>query len=214
MKEGQDLQGAADRILRPVEEPEDRDPGADRPDRRPGRGLVHGPVLRAVLPDAAVLKVDGATANILIAVSLLIGTPFFIVFGSLSDKIGRKAHHHGRLPDRRADLLPAVQGADQAANPASPPPSLEEQVVVHRRSGRDCSFQFNPTGTAKFTSSCDIAKRFWLPELGELREPRSRRRHAEGHGGEKVIKSYTAKVSRPTPKEGDAEFKKGVGDQI
>ena len=50
---GQDLQGAADRILRPVEEPEDRDPGADRPDRRPGRGLVHGPVLRAVLPDAS-----------------------------------------------------------------------------------------------------------------------------------------------------------------
>ena len=49
---GQDLQGAADRILRPVEEPEDRDPGADRPDRRPGRGLVLGPVLRAVLPDA------------------------------------------------------------------------------------------------------------------------------------------------------------------
>ncbi len=49
---GQDLQGAAVRVLRPMEEPEDRDPGADRPDRRPGRGLVFGPVLRAVLPDA------------------------------------------------------------------------------------------------------------------------------------------------------------------
>jgi MFS family permease len=49
---GQDLQGAADRVLRPVEEPEDRDPGAGRPDGRPGRGLVHGPVLCAVLPDA------------------------------------------------------------------------------------------------------------------------------------------------------------------
>jgi MFS family permease len=62
----QDLQGAAVRILRSVEEPEDRDPGTVRPDRRPGRGLVHGPVLCAVLPDAA-LKVDGATANIMMA---------------------------------------------------------------------------------------------------------------------------------------------------
>ncbi len=50
---GQDLQGAADRIVRPVEEPQDRDPGAGRPDGRPGRGLVLGPVLCAVLPDAA-----------------------------------------------------------------------------------------------------------------------------------------------------------------
>ena len=49
---GQDLEGAADRVVRPVEEPEDRAAGAARPDRRPGRGLVHGPVLRAVLPDA------------------------------------------------------------------------------------------------------------------------------------------------------------------
>ena len=39
---------------------------------------------------AQALKVDGATANILVAISLLVGTPFFIVFGSLSDKIGRK----------------------------------------------------------------------------------------------------------------------------
>ncbi len=36
------------------------------------------------------LKVDGATANIMVAISLLIGTPFFVIFGTLSDKIGRK----------------------------------------------------------------------------------------------------------------------------
>ena len=49
---GQDLEGAAERIVRPVEEPEDRHPRARRPDRRPGRRVVHGPVLCAVLPDA------------------------------------------------------------------------------------------------------------------------------------------------------------------
>ncbi|MCE5233853.1 MAG: MFS transporter, partial [Xanthomonadaceae bacterium] len=36
------------------------------------------------------LKVDSGTANLMIAAALLVGTPFFIVFGALSDKIGRK----------------------------------------------------------------------------------------------------------------------------
>ena len=61
-----------------------------RPRRRPGRGLVHGPVLRAVLPAGIVLKVDGFTANMLIAWSLVLGTGGFVIFGWLSDKIGRK----------------------------------------------------------------------------------------------------------------------------
>jgi MFS family permease len=51
------------------------------------------------------LKVDGATANILIAASLIIGTPFFLIFGSLSDKIGRK-------PIIMAGLLPDFQRPD------------------------------------------------------------------------------------------------------
>ncbi len=54
----------------------------------------------------SILKVDGYTANLLIAWSLLLGTGFFIVFGALSDKIGRKPIILGRLPDRGADLLP------------------------------------------------------------------------------------------------------------
>lgn len=54
-----------------------------------GQAVVWSPVLRPVLPDAGA-QVDGATANITAAISLIIGTPFFIVFGALSDKIGRK----------------------------------------------------------------------------------------------------------------------------
>jgi MFS family permease len=60
-----------------------------------------------------------ATANILIAASLLIGTPFFIVFGCAVRQDRPQAHHHGRLPAGRADLLPGVQGADHYANPAT-----------------------------------------------------------------------------------------------
>ena len=48
---GQSLQGSSCGIVRPVEEPEDRDPRAARPHRRSGRGVVLGPVLCAVLPD-------------------------------------------------------------------------------------------------------------------------------------------------------------------
>ena len=56
------------------------------------------------------LKIDAALANILLAVALLLATPFFVFFGSLSDRIGRKYIILGRLRDRGGDLLPAVQG--------------------------------------------------------------------------------------------------------
>jgi hypothetical protein len=90
---------------------QDRAAGAVWRHRRPGRGLVRGPVLRLFFLTQT-LKVDATTANLLIAAALVIGTPFFIVFGWLSDKIGRKSDHHGRLPDRGADLLSHLQGSD------------------------------------------------------------------------------------------------------
>ena len=58
------------------------------------------------------LKVDAQTANLLVAGALLLATPFFVVFGWLSDRIGRKPIVLGRLPARCADVLPAVRRAD------------------------------------------------------------------------------------------------------
>ena len=58
------------------------------------------------------LKLDYLSAYLLILASLIIGTPFFIIFGWLSDRIGRLKTHPPRMFDRRADLLPAVRGAD------------------------------------------------------------------------------------------------------
>ena len=78
------------------------------------------------------LKGRRATANLMIAASLLIGTPFFIVFGWLSGQDRPQAHHHGGLPDRRADLLPAVQGADRGRQPGDPAAALKNKVVVRR----------------------------------------------------------------------------------
>ena len=103
------------------------------------------------------LKVDGATANIMVAVSLIIGTPFFIVFGSWSDKIGRKPIILAGCFLAAVTYFPVFQALTKAANPDLYAAQANSKVVVTADPG-ECSFQFNPTGTVKFTSSCDIAK--------------------------------------------------------
>ncbi len=103
------------------------------------------------------LKVDGPTANLLIAASLVIGTPFFIVFGTLSDKIGRKPIILAGCLIAALSYFPVFKMLTVAANPDLAKAQASAQVVV-TADPNECSFQFNPTGTKKFTSSCDIAK--------------------------------------------------------
>jgi MFS family permease len=103
------------------------------------------------------LKVDGATANLFVAASLVIGTPFFIVFGSLSDKIGRKPIIMLGCLLAVLTYFPVFEALTKAANPDLHAAQQKSKVVV-QADPAECSFQFNPTGTAKFTSSCDIAK--------------------------------------------------------
>jgi MFS family permease len=103
------------------------------------------------------LKVDGATANILVAASLVIGTPFFIVFGSLSDRIGRKPIIMLGCLLAALTYFPVFEALTKAANPALYEAQKNGKVVVIADPA-ECSFQFNPTGTKKFTSSCDIGK--------------------------------------------------------
>ena len=103
------------------------------------------------------LKVDGATANILVAASLVIGTPFFVVFGALSDKIGRKPIIMAGCLLAVLTYFPVFEALTKAANPALHAAQQSSKVVVVADPA-ECSFQFNPTGTVKFTSSCDVAK--------------------------------------------------------
>ncbi len=103
------------------------------------------------------LKVDGATANLLIAASLVIGTPFFIVFGTLSDRIGRKPIIMLGCLLAVLTYFPVFKMLTQAANPDLYAAQEKSRVVV-MADPAECSFQFNPTGTVKFTSSCDVAK--------------------------------------------------------
>jgi MFS family permease len=159
------------------------------------------------------LKVDGATANILIAVALLIGTPFFIVFGSMSDKIGRKWIIMLGCLLGAVTYFPVFEALTKAANPDLYAAQQKNKVVV-TADPKECSFQFNPTGTAKFTSSCDIAKQV-LAGASVSYE------NAVGSGPAKIqigsasIESYDAKgLSAEDAKKKDGEFKKGVADAL
>jgi len=112
-----------------------------------------------------ILKVDGATANILIALALAIGTPFFIFFGWLSDKIGRKPIILTGCALAALTYFPLFHALTSAANPALAQAQARAPVTVIAH-GAECSFQFDPVGKNRFDStSCDIAKS-WLARGG------------------------------------------------
>ncbi len=159
------------------------------------------------------LKVDGATANILVAVSLLIATPFFVIFGTLSDKIGRKPIILGGCLIAAVTYFPLFKALTEAANPDLARAQATAPVTLVANPA-ECSFQFNPTGTAKFTSSCDIAKQVLAANSVNYE-------NVEGTGvaqikvGEKVIESYTSVgLSADEAKAKDAAFKKSVIDAV
>jgi MFS family permease len=106
-----------------------------------------------------VLKVDAQTVNIMIAIALAIGSIFFVVFGWLSDKIGRKPIIMAGLALGIVCTFPLFKALTWAANPALATAQQNTRATVTAAPG-DCKFQFNPVGTAKFTTSCDIATSF------------------------------------------------------
>ncbi|WP_353093497.1 MFS transporter [Methylibium sp.] len=162
-----------------------------------------------------IAKVDATTANLLIAASLLIGTPFFIVFGSLSDKIGRKPIILAGCLIAALTFFPLFKALTGAANPDLAAAQAKNKVLVHADPA-ECSFQFNPTGTVKFTSSCDIAKQ--VLAAGSVSYDNVA--HAAGTPatitvGETVIQSYSSKGLPPDEaKAKDAEFKKSVAETL
>ena len=103
-----------------------------------------------------VIKVDSFTANVMVAWSLILGTYGFIFFGRLSDKIGRKPIILAGCLIAAITYFPVFKLLTTTANPMLAAAHQTEVVVT--ADPADCSFQFNPTGTVKFTNSCDIAK--------------------------------------------------------
>ena len=97
------------------------------------------------------------TVDILLGVALLLGTPFFIVFGSLSDKIGRKPIILLGCLLAALTYRPVFEMLAHFGNPELYSAQQSSQVILVA-DPTECSVQFNPTGTSKFTSSCDVAK--------------------------------------------------------
>jgi len=105
----------------------------------------------------SVLKVDGFTTNMLIAWSLVLGSGGFVLFGWLSDKIGRKPIIIGGMILAAATYFPLFKLMSHEANPALSAAHANISVVV-RADTAGCSFQFNPTNTVSFTQPCDVTK--------------------------------------------------------
>ena len=106
------------------------------------------------------LKVDPTTANLMIAAALLIGTPFFVVFGTLSDKIGRKPIIMAGCLLAVVTYFPVFKMLTEAANPDLAKAQATAGVTV-TADPTTCSFQGNPVAREiDFKSSCDIAKRY------------------------------------------------------
>jgi MFS family permease len=103
------------------------------------------------------LKVDGVLTNQLVAVALLLGTPFFVVFGWLSDKIGRKPIILAGCLLAVLTYFPIFKALTVAANPQLAAATASAPVTVVADPG-DCAFQFDPVGKKTFASSCDLAK--------------------------------------------------------
>ena len=107
-----------------------------------------------------ILRVDGATANIMIAIALVIGTPFFLFFGWLSDRIGRKKIILAGCLLAALTYFPLFNALSRAVNPALHAASAGSPVTIIADPS-DCSVQFDPIGKNKFDrKSCDIAKAF------------------------------------------------------
>jgi MFS family permease len=161
------------------------------------------------------LKVDGFTANLLIAAALLLGTPFFIIFGTLSDRIGRKPIIMAGCLIAALTYFPLFKALTHFANPALESAQATAPVTVTADPAA-CSFQFNPVGTAKFTTSCDLAKGFLARNsVSYTNEAAPAGSVAKVKVGEKVIEGFEGTglaAADLTTKTND--YNKQLGDAI
>ncbi|SFV13107.1 MFS transporter [Pseudoduganella namucuonensis] len=166
------------------------------------------------------LKIELATANILIAVALLLATPFFIFFGSLSDRIGRKWIILGGCVIAAATYFPLFGALTHFGNPALET-ALKNSPVVVVADPASCHFQFNMTGTKKFPSSCDIATAtLSAASVAYTRQDAPAGAVAKIMVGDKEVSAFNASMTADglnfdgASKEKEAAFKKEAGAAI
>lgn len=102
-----------------------------------------------------VLKVENLSANLMLITATVLTAPLYVMFGKLSDKIGRRPVYVTGYLLAALLTIPAFQGLTHFANPALEAAQDHAPITI-LADPNDCSFQFNPLGTAKFTTSCDV----------------------------------------------------------
>jgi MFS family permease len=158
-----------------------------------------------------ILKVDPQPANLMIAASLLLGTPFFLVFGSMSDRVGRKPIIMAGLLLAALTYFPIFRAITHFANPALDAAESAAPVVVVANP-EECSVQFNPVGTSKFTSPCDVAKSSLVRKGVPYSNVAGPAGAAQVTVGSTVIPSYDAKSA--DAKTLAAAFEKALSDAL
>ncbi|MGJ4854963.1 MFS transporter [Labrys sp. KB_33_2] len=138
------------------------------------------------------LRVDLTTASLLLGVALVVGLPLFVFFGWLSDRIGRKWIMLLGFLLAAVFYQPIFKAITHYANPALET-ALAKSAVTVTADPADCSVQFDPIGTAKFTSSCDVAKNFLASSsVSYTNEAAAPGTPASVKIGDTVIPSYVA----------------------
>ncbi|WP_128564898.1 MFS transporter [Methylobacterium crusticola] len=102
-----------------------------------------------------VLRVETLTANVMLITATVLTAPLYIVFGALSDRIGRRAVYVTGYLLCAVLTVPIFQAITHYANPGLERAQIETPITVVANP-EECSLQFNPLGTSKFTTSCDV----------------------------------------------------------
>jgi MFS family permease len=153
------------------------------------------------------LKVDPSTTNLMVAGALAASTPFFVVFGKLSDTIGRKKLVIGGCLLGAIVMFPLFKALTYYANPGIAAAQRSSPIVVVA-DPRECSFQFDPSGQVPFSTSCDVAKSA-IAKAGVpyLNEPASTGTIAVVRVGDKTVTSFNGTgLSRTELRARSAEF--------
>ncbi|CAG9221985.1 Proline porter II [Paraburkholderia caribensis] len=161
------------------------------------------------------LKVESVTANLLVAGALVIGTPLIVLFGSLSDRIGRRPVMLTGFLLAVLLYFPLFHGLARYANPALAEAQQRAPVVVVADPAT-CSFQFNPVGTSEFVNSCDIAKSFLAKaSVSYKNQAAPAGTVASVRVGDQVISSFEGATLSPVERKAKLkEFNGALGRQI
>jgi MFS family permease len=160
------------------------------------------------------LSVEETTAQLLIAGALLLVTPFFVIFGTLSDRIGRKWIILTGCALAMLTYRPIFKGLTHFANPALEA-AIDASPVMVNANEDECSFQFNPTGTSKFTRPCDIAKSALAGRGIPYRAAAGQAGQASIQVGGVMIESYDgSNTDAEVLKAKSAAFKKSLDDAL